>query len=213
MSMSTQFLARKLGMIIHSWRLLGSRLYQCEARLKGVRFEGRVIFQGRPIVSVAAGSALVLEEGVAVASSPRCGPLGCFQPSVLRTLAAGAELILHRNVGLSATVLCAARLIEIGEGTILGAGAMVFDTDFHHPEGEWGWNNDFARGARPIRIGRGCFIGARALVLKGVTIGDRAVVGAGAVVAHDVPAGQIAVGNPARNFSRRDTPASGPTAS
>ena len=52
--------------------------------------------------------------------------------------------------------------------------------------------------ARPVRIGRGCFIGARAILLKGVTLGDRAIVGAGAVVTRDVPAGHIAVGNPAR---------------
>jgi len=198
-----QSLACKLGMIIHAWRTAGSRLYQYEARLKGVRFEGRASFQGRPIISVAVGSTLVLGSGVTVASSPRSGPLGCFQPSILRTLGAGAQLLLGRNVGLSASVLCAARLIEIGEGTILGAGAMIFDTDFHHPAGECDWDNDFQRGAQPIRIGRGCFIGARALVLKGVTLGDRAVVGAGAVVSHDVPAGQIAVGNPARNIPRR----------
>jgi len=40
------------------------------------------------------------------------------------------------------------------------------------------------------------FIGARAIVLKGVTIGDRAVIGAGAVVTKDVPAFHLAVGNP-----------------
>jgi acetyltransferase-like isoleucine patch superfamily enzyme len=42
------------------------------------------------------------------------------------------------------------------------------------------------------------FIGARAIVLKGVTIGDRAVVGAGAVVTKPVPPRHFAVGNPAR---------------
>jgi len=48
-----------------------------------------------------------------------------------------------------------------------------------------------------VIIGRGCFIGARAIILKGVTIGDCAVVGAGAVVTRDVPAGHLAAGNPA----------------
>jgi acetyltransferase-like isoleucine patch superfamily enzyme len=75
---------------------------------------------------------------------------------------------------------------------------MVVDTDFHQPTGEWEWNDDFAAAAEPVKIGRGVFIGARAIVLKGVTIGDRAVVGAGAVVTRDVPAGGVVAGNPAR---------------
>jgi len=60
-------------------------------------------------------------------------------------------------------------------------------------------------GCRYIKIGRGVFIGARAIVLKGVTIGDRAVIGAAAVITKDVPAGHVAAGNPARVF-----PPSGP---
>src|SRR5204862_3063149 len=90
---------------------------------------------------------------------------------------------------------------EVGEGTIFGSGGMVVDNDFHVPEGEWGWSNvESVCGpiARPVKIGRGVFVGARAIILKGVTIGDRAVIGAGAVVTKDVPARHLAVGNPAR---------------
>lgn len=50
----------------------------------------------------------------------------------------------------------------------------------------------------PVALRRGCYIGAGALLLPGVTIGERAVVGAGAVVTRDVPPGTIAVGVPAR---------------
>ena len=52
--------------------------------------------------------------------------------------------------------------------------------------------------ASPIRIGCDVWIGGGALVLPGVTIGDRSIVGAGSVVVHDVPPDSLVVGNPAR---------------
>src|ERR1039458_8585916 len=67
------------------------------------------------------------------------------------------------------------------------AGAMVMDNDFHVPSGVSDWADGCEKTARPIRIGRGVFVGARAIILKGVTIGDHAVVGAGAVVTKPVP--------------------------
>ena len=137
------------------------------------------------------------------ARATRANPLGLSQPCVLRAYAPGAQLILGRNVGLSGTTLCASRSIEIGEGSRFGAGAMVIDTDFHSPVGELDWNDDATVGARPVKIGRGVFVGARAIVLKGVTIGDRAIIGAGAVVTKDVPPHHVAVGNPARCFPQK----------
>lgn len=50
----------------------------------------------------------------------------------------------------------------------------------------------------PVRIGRNCWIGAGALILPGVTIGDNTVVGAGSVVTKDLPSNVVAVGNPCK---------------
>ncbi len=52
--------------------------------------------------------------------------------------------------------------------------------------------------AKPIAIGNGAWLGGHVSVLGGVTIGEGAVIGAGSVVTHDIPANTIAVGNPAR---------------
>jgi maltose O-acetyltransferase len=99
---------------------------------------------------------------------------------------------------MSSTLICCAKCVEIGAGTIIGAGTMILDTDFH-PRGEDGaWLTDPVAVASAVRIGKQCFIGARAIILKGVTIGDGAVVGAGSVVTKDVPAGATAAGNPAK---------------
>ena len=51
---------------------------------------------------------------------------------------------------------------------------------------------------KPVHIGRNCWIGAGAIILPGVSIGDNTVVGAGSVVTHDLPANVVAVGNPCR---------------
>jgi acetyltransferase-like isoleucine patch superfamily enzyme len=190
--------AEHAGFVVSQWRVAWSRLWILEARLKGVSVARGVTFVGRPLISVAKGSRFQIGNHVKINSSLRANPLGCFQPSVLRTLCPDAELILDVNAGISGCVLCAAKSIRIGEGVNIGSGALLIDTDFHQPIGQWEWGTDPGRGATPIHIGRGAFIGARAIVLKGVTIGERAVVGAGAVVTKPVPPRHFAIGNPAR---------------
>jgi acetyltransferase-like isoleucine patch superfamily enzyme len=195
-------IARWIGSGSSVLRRCLSGLWRLEAQIKGVQFEGRVMFAGRPMISVAGNSTFIVGRDVEVASALRANPLGCFQPCVLRTLAPGARLVLGDNAGLSATVLCAGLSIEIGGGTLIGAGTMIIDNDFHVYSAQ-GWRSEMQAGARPVKIGREVFIGARAIILKGVTIGDRAVIGAGAVVTRDVPADHLAAGNPAAISPKR----------
>ena len=200
---------QRMGLAISYWRVLAGKLWRWEAARRGVVFEGRARLEGRPIISVAPESRLVLGDGISINSAVRSNPLGCFQPSVLRTLEPGAELIVGANSGLSGAVICAGRSIRIGSGTIIGSGAMIIDNDFHRLE-ETGWINDCTGTARPIEIGNRVFIGARAIILKGVKIGDEAVIGAGAVVTRDVPARHLAVGNPAGSRPLREAPSPAP---
>jgi carbonic anhydrase/acetyltransferase-like protein (isoleucine patch superfamily) len=185
-------------------RWLLNQLWQAELRVRGVELEAQTLFNGRPYVVRHSGSRIQLGEQVCCNSSLRSNPLGNARPVTLRTLRPGAEIILDRFVGVSGCSICAAASIRIGEGTFVGADAMIFDNDFHSPEGEFRWGDAAPDNPKPIKIGRGVFIGARALVLKGVTIGDRAVIGAGAVVTKDVPTQHIAVGNPARLLSAQN---------
>ena len=195
--------ARILGRLLAWARSRPSFLWRAEAVFKGVDCGKDVVFLGRPLISVATGSSFVLSDGVRINSALRSNPLGCFQPSVLRTLAPGAELRLAPRVGISAAILCAGKQIVIGEDTIIGAGAMLLDNDFHALEANGTWKDEYVQNARPIRVGRSVFIGARAIILKGVEIGDHAIIGAGAVVTCDVPPSTIFAGNPAREVGKR----------
>ncbi len=85
--------------------------------------------------------------------------------------------------------------IYIGDYTMIGPNVTVATAG--HPilpelrEQAYQYNS-------PVHIGRNCWIGAGALILPGVTIGDNTVIGAGSVVTKDIPANVVAVGNPCR---------------
>jgi acetyltransferase-like isoleucine patch superfamily enzyme len=81
--------------------------------------------------------------------------------------------------------------ITIGDDVAIANDAYLTDSDSHGVEGRK------VREA-PIHVGNGCWIGARAIILPGVTIGSRALVAAGAVVTRDVPEDTLVGGNPAR---------------
>ena len=77
--------------------------------------------------------------------------------------------------------------------------------DANHRVGVAGGLRHSGHDSAPIHIGRNAWIGRGVTVLGGVTIGERAVVGANSVVTRDVPAGSIAVGAPARVLEGRST--------
>jgi maltose O-acetyltransferase len=85
--------------------------------------------------------------------------------------------------------------ISIGPGALLGSQVCIYDSDFHELDSRRRRGGQPA--IAPVELGPNVFIGDRALILKGVTIGEHSVVGAGSVVTSSIPAGVIAAGNPA----------------
>ena len=95
----------------------------------------------------------------------------------------------HVNFNNDCELYCSTK-VEIGNDTIFANGVVIRDSDIHRVEG--------ATNSAPIKIGNHCWIGTRAIILKGVTIGDGSVIGAGSIVTKDVPPNCLAAGNPAR---------------
>lgn len=81
--------------------------------------------------------------------------------------------------------------IEIGDDVIIAWDCNILDRDYHAVEGA-------TEGKERIIIGNRVWIGCRSIILKGVSIGDGAIVAAGSIVTKDVPANTLVAGNPAR---------------
>jgi len=91
----------------------------------------------------------------------------------------------------SGVVVVSVLEVTIGNDVAIANEAYIMDTDSHGVEGRPVKN-------APVRIGDGSWIGARAMILPGVTIGRRCLVAAGAIVSKDVPDDTLVAGNPAR---------------
>jgi len=112
----------------------------------------------------------------------------------------------HTRIGRYA-VITAINNVTLGEGCLLSE--QVFISDHTHESVA----SDVPPPRQPlasrgsVSIGRHCFIGMRACVLSGVTLGDYCVVGANSVVTHSFPAGSIIAGAPARLIRQQAVPA------
>jgi maltose O-acetyltransferase len=88
--------------------------------------------------------------------------------------------------------------ISIGDGTQIGPAVQIYSADHPRDPSQRRAGLEFGRA---VRIGRNVWIGGGAIILPGITIGDDAVIGAGAVVTRNVEAGVTVAGNPARRIS------------
>jgi maltose O-acetyltransferase len=108
----------------------------------------------------------------------------------------GYNIRLGQNVFLNFNcVILDVVAVTIGAGTQIGPAVQIYTAD--HPR-DPALRKTGAEFGRPVSIGQSVWIGGGAIILPGLTIGDHAVVGAGAVVTRDVPQGVTVFGNPAR---------------
>jgi acetyltransferase-like isoleucine patch superfamily enzyme len=170
----------------------------------GVSVGARVTIRG--VLFIRNYGRLSIGEGARLNSRMSVNPIGgacrtifCVEP--------GAELSIGEGSAISNTAFSCWQRIRIGREVFIGGNCKIYDTDFHPLGLEARIRNDRRlTKTAPVEIGDGAFIGGHTIILKGVVVGAEAVIGAGSVVACDVPARQVWAGNPARFIRSLDGP-------
>lgn len=155
---------------------------------------------GRVVIRIDKRGAIKIGDNVKILSRFSSNLAGLTNPSVFVCCGSG-RIEIGDNSGMSSPVFSSKSCIKIGKNVLIGANARIFDHDFHSVDylkrrlGA-GTGEDLTE---PIFIGDDVFIGSNSIILKGVRIGDRSVIGAGAVVAaKEIPPDSLVIGNPAR---------------
>lgn len=183
-------LLHKIGRVLSYWRMLSLkmqvRLYGAQLKIgRNVHFGHSVRFQGH--------GTLILEDGVTLGHH-----LGgaTNQPILLQPREEGS--VIYVEVGswlMNGCELISRSSIHIGKHCLIGPKCTFLDSDFHGLKPSERMQAGFTK---PIVLGRNVWLGNEVMVLKGVKIGDDAVIGARTVLTKDVSAGATVVGSPTR---------------
>lgn len=105
---------------------------------------------------------------------------------------------LETMLGISASTIRCRKKITIGNRVTIGADVILLDSDGHSLDyTKRGTIDDIPR-CKAIEINDDVLIGTRSIILKGVTIGARSIIGSGSIVSKDIPSDCIAAGNPCK---------------
>jgi len=108
-------------------------------------------------------------------------------------------IALGDNIGINGLAITSTKRVEIGAGTITAPNCIIVDSDFHAP---WPPDKrlslDVGATNKEVIIGENVWLGLNVTVLKGSTIGNNSIIGAGSVVTGAIPPNVIAAGVPAK---------------
>ena len=181
-------------------------LTRCYARSRGVRFGRNLQAYGCPLIRKHARAEIVLGENVVLTSLSQVNPAGVNHRVILAAPNPESRIAIGDHSGMSGGVIYAAVSVTIGRYVNIGVNVCIYDTDMHSLElGERREGKGGDKTASPIVIEDDVWIGANAMILKGVTVGRGAVIGAGSVVTKNIPSLTVWAGNPAVCIKKLDT--------
>ena len=165
---------------------------------KNKLFMRRIKMKGYNVIFSFPNSCIQLGGGN-INSSFTSNMLGLWQRTIM-VARYGGQIEIGDGFGISGSTIYSTKSIKIGKNATIGANCKIIDNDFHplDPEQRRLNLNEEHTARAPIVIGDNCFIGMNSIILKGTTIGNNVVVGAGSVVHGTFPDNCIIAGNPAK---------------
>lgn len=140
---------------------------------------------------------LLIGNGVTLRSGWRENYAGGGQEKCQIVVGDKGKCTIGNNVGISNSTIVCMRDIAIDDNVNIGVNCVIYDTDFHSTRYDLRMNQNDGIIMKPVHICEGAWICGHCIILKGVTIGKHAVIGAGSVVTCNVPEGELWRGNPA----------------
>jgi acetyltransferase-like isoleucine patch superfamily enzyme len=180
-------------MLIRFSNAIASRVRQLIYRLMGVRILGHCSF----------GHISIPRNFKSITISNQCGLddrvtlLSVDENNVPGKILIGERTYINRN-----TIIDACSRVQIGDDCAIGPNCYITDHDHTFSAGKRPLNSPL--NSRSTIIKNEVWIGANVVILKGVTIGKRSIVGAGSVVTKNIPENAVVVGNPAKIIKKTD---------
>jgi len=183
-----------------NWNKFLFKIYNIHYK-EGMQVFGHIYLRIRPKTCIKIGKDFIFTSGLGI------NPLSRNKKGFI-FVAENGVLNIGDNVGISSSCLWVKEKVSIGNNVFIGADCIIMDTDAHNLDYEIRRNRDINKKgftkdvltakSIPISIGSDVLIGTRCIILKGVTIGDRSIIGSGSVVTKSIPNDCIAAGNPCK---------------
>lgn len=161
------------------------------SKIRGLKTEKNIKCIGHIYIYKSRDSIISIGEGCTFISLKFGNLIGIQNNCMISTVKKDAKVIIGNNCGFSGVRIGSFKLIKIGNNVRCGANTLITDANWHLDDPRSGEPKD-------VIIEDNVWLGEGVKVLKGVTIGENTIIGAGSVVVKSIPANVIAAGNPCK---------------